>query len=172
MPKGSSSSSSSPGQQLIDACEKGEIAAVRKLLDEGVDVNWKDTLGDTALIYASANGHVEIIKLLLDRGAFIDFIRNGVGGTALMNACFNGQVDCVRLLLEKGADMSIKTNNGKTAKDYAIENGHAGIVPLLDEVCMFQTLDKKVSNIVTLDFTFYYSLSMKQRRIAHHRRRY
>jgi ankyrin repeat protein len=141
MPKGSSSSSSPPGQQLIDQCSSGDLTAVRKLLDDGVDVNWKDTLGDTALIYASANGHVEVLKLLLDRGALIDFLRNG-GGTALMNASYNGRVDCVRLLLERGADMSLKSKDIRTAKDWAVSYGHADIAQMLDEVCMPQNQDK------------------------------
>ena len=140
MPKGSSSSSS-PGQQLHTACRSGGIAAVRKLLDEGTDVNWKDKKGMTAFIYASAHGHVEVVKLLLDRGALID-LQNNVGGTALSNACFYGKIDCVRLLLERGADMFMTGKSGKTAKDWAEEQEHADIVQLLDEVCMFQTQDK------------------------------
>jgi ankyrin repeat protein len=134
---------SSPGKQLHDACKSGEIAAVRKLLDNGVDMNWKNTFGDTALIYASVHGHVEIIKLLLDRGAQID-TRDNIEGTALMNACFHGKIDCVRLLLDRGADTSLKDEDGIMAKDVAVENGKVDIVQLLDEVCMFQTQDKKV----------------------------
>jgi ankyrin repeat protein len=140
MPKGSSSSSS-PGQQLIDKCSSGDLAAVRKLLDDGVDVNWKDTEGRTALMWASAYGHAEVVKLLLDKGAQIDVQNNG-GGMALMWASVNGKVECVRLLLEKGADMSLKCKDGLTAKDKAVEKGHVDIVQLLNEVCMLQTQDK------------------------------
>jgi ankyrin repeat protein len=150
MPK-ASSSSPSPGQQLIDSCKKSaNIAAVQKLLDEGVDVNWKDTLGDTALICASVHGHVEIIKLLLDKGALPD-IQNNFGGTALMNASHNGRVDCARLLLERGADMFITTTtkSSKTAKDYVKKNTRHGkeLVHLFNEVRIFNFKEKD-SNIV------------------------
>jgi ankyrin repeat protein len=140
MPKNSSLSPS--GHQLIDACKSGNnFAAVRKLLDDGVDVNWKNKEGDTALIWASVEGHAEVVKLLLDRGALTDLQRNG-GATALMYASFFGHVECVRLLLERGADMSIKDRNGKTAKDDAIERGNDAIGQLLNEVCMLQNQDQ------------------------------
>jgi ankyrin repeat protein len=58
------------------------LATVRKLLDEGIDVNWKNENGYTGLMCASAYGHVGVVKLLLDRGALIDLQSNG-GGTAL-----------------------------------------------------------------------------------------
>jgi len=137
MPKGSSSSSS--GKQLTDACEKGDLATVRKLLDKGVDVNWKDELGFTPLSWASGYGHVQIVKLLLDRGAQINMQDNN-GWTALMDASDYGRVDCARLLLERGADMFIQNQDGQTAKYYAKEwakgNGIDDIVRLLDEVCI------------------------------------
>jgi ankyrin repeat protein len=136
MPIGSASSLSSPGQQLIDACESGDLVAVRKLLDEGVNVNWENEKGDTALICAiSINSRVQIIKLLLDRGAQIDF-QNKYGATALIWASYFGEVESVRLLLEKGADMSIKSKKGNTAKDIAKREGKSDIIQLLDEVYM------------------------------------
>ena len=123
---------------LTDACESGNIAAARMLLDKGVDVNWKDKSGYTALSWASGYGHVQIVKLLLDRGAKIN-IQDNSGFTALMDASDYGRIDCARLLLERGADMFIKDNDGKTAKDYAKDwakdNGIDDIVRLLDEVC-------------------------------------
>jgi ankyrin repeat protein len=150
MPKDSS------GQQLIHACTSGDLVAVRKLLDEGVDVNWKDDEdGWTALMCASYQGHVKVVKLLLVRGALIDIQING-GSTALIAASFYGKIECVRLLLERGADMSLKHNNGKTAKDAAVKQGYADIVHLLNEVRNFK-LKINNSNTVILDLTFYYS---------------
>jgi ankyrin repeat protein len=135
------SSSSSSGQQLINSIWIGDIASVRKLLDEGVDVNWKNGNGWTALMYASIQGHVEGFKLLLDRGAQID-IKNNDGSSALIIASYNGRFECVRLLLERGADMSIRNKDGETAKDRAVDLGHVEIVQLLDEVRRFQTHDQ------------------------------
>ena len=46
-----------------------KIEVVRKLLNDGVDVNSINDKGYTALMYASNFGHYEVVKLLLERGA-------------------------------------------------------------------------------------------------------
>ena len=48
---------------------KGDLAATTALLDQGADVNAKFRYGTTALFKAAERGHVEIVKLLLARGA-------------------------------------------------------------------------------------------------------
>jgi ankyrin repeat protein len=123
-------------KQLIDACKSGDLAAVQKLLDEGVDVDWKDIFGMTALmrVVSRQKGHVDVAKLLLDRGAQINMQHSFGGGTALMWAILFDEVDCVRLLLERGADMSIQDKRGRTAKALAKNHRHDDIVQLLDEV--------------------------------------
>lgn len=55
-----------------EATRKGDASAVKKLLDEGVDVNTKFRYSATALSYASDRGHVEIVTLLLERGADVN----------------------------------------------------------------------------------------------------
>jgi hypothetical protein len=59
-------------EALSEAARKGDVAAVRKLLDEGVDVNTKFRYGVTALAYACDRGHIELVKLLLERGADVN----------------------------------------------------------------------------------------------------
>src|SRR6476660_1209704 len=54
---------------LADAARKGDAAAVKKLLNEGVDVNTKFRYDRTALSFAADRGHVDVVKLLLERGA-------------------------------------------------------------------------------------------------------
>ncbi len=51
---------------LIFACCTGDIGEVKKLLKNGVDINFKDYYGDTALTRASIMGYTEIVKLLLN----------------------------------------------------------------------------------------------------------
>ena len=66
---------------LITASEYGHINTVRRLLEEGADVNVKDDRGSTALMYASEEGHVETVKLLLEKGADVN-AKDNDGGTA------------------------------------------------------------------------------------------
>ncbi len=67
---------------MIANAEIGNVAAVRLLLDAGIDVNARDARGMTALIAASEHGHVAVVKLLLDRGADVH-LKNKMGATAL-----------------------------------------------------------------------------------------
>lgn len=56
---------------LHKAADDGDIAGVKRLLDEGVDVNVRDEGGATPLHVASFRGHHDVIKLLLAKGADI-----------------------------------------------------------------------------------------------------
>jgi ankyrin repeat protein len=67
---------------------------------------------------ASLNGHTDVVKLLLDRGAKIDLQRSD-GATALIVAAQNGHEEVIKILLERGADRGIKDNTGKTFLDYS-----------------------------------------------------
>ena len=67
---------------------------------------WQDLAkrnGATAVLGASQNGHLEIVRLLLESGADKDLTKND-GATALTIASQNGHLEVVRLLLESGAD--------------------------------------------------------------------
>src|ERR1700693_510346 len=56
-------------EAFAEAARKGDAATVKKLLDEGVDVNTKLRYGATALSFACDRSHLDVVKLLLDRGA-------------------------------------------------------------------------------------------------------
>jgi len=104
--------SASPGDKsdaLAEAARKGDAAAVKKLLDEGVDVNTKFRYGATALSYACDRGHLEVVKLLLDRGANVNVKDSFYGATPLTWAVTPAMgrkpqhPEVVRLLLQHGA---------------------------------------------------------------------
>lgn len=63
--------------------------------------------GHSALHWAAAKGHPDVLRYLLGEGAAVNLINNG-GATALHAAAGNGQNECVRLLLlEGGADLQV-----------------------------------------------------------------
>ena len=84
---------------------------VRLLLDAGCDPNFPvpEWNALTPLVIASMNGHTGIIKLLLERGAMIDFHNLDDSGhnpvSAIQQACYYGKVDAVRLLIERNASL-------------------------------------------------------------------
>ena len=54
---------------LMEAVEKGNLAKVKELVENGVDVNAIDYRGDIALIIASENGYTDIVEFLKSVGA-------------------------------------------------------------------------------------------------------
>jgi uncharacterized protein len=59
-------------EALWEAARKGDATTVKKLLDEGVDVNTKFRYGATALSYACDRGNLEVVKVLLEHGADVN----------------------------------------------------------------------------------------------------
>jgi len=95
--------------KIHEAAVQGDIAEITNLLKGGFlgrpDVEAKDSNGMTALHHAARHGRVEVVRLLLDKGATVD-AREQVGITPLSLAASWGQVGVVQLLLESGADVN------------------------------------------------------------------
>jgi ankyrin repeat protein len=51
---------------LHEAAWRGDLEEVTRLVDGGADVNWRDSIGETALFGAAAWGHVEVVRHLVD----------------------------------------------------------------------------------------------------------
>ena len=88
---------------------------VKKMIKTGVDINWEDKDGKTALTQAAASGNIECIETLIEAGAEI----NRGSPTPLMAAAKDGHVECVKLLIQEGADLNIRNENGYTALIFA-----------------------------------------------------
>ena len=91
-------------EEFFAAARKGDAAAVKAFLDKGVDVNSKTRYGATALSYACDKGHVEVVRLLIERGADVNVKDTFYGEVPLGWALSHGHVEVVKLLLDKGAD--------------------------------------------------------------------
>ena len=85
---------------LYIACNKGETAAARLLLDRGADVHTADSANTTPLHMACYNGHIEIVQLLLNNGATKDLDREDGDGTPKANAESEGHTAVVDLLAQ------------------------------------------------------------------------
>ena len=83
-----------------------------------MDINAKNKDGETALMLASSEGHLEIVKLLIEKGADVN-VKNEDGKTALTLASRYGHLEVVKYLVENGADVNSKENDGDTALYYA-----------------------------------------------------
>ena len=119
---------------LPDAARARSLAEVKRLLNKGVDVNQGMTgHGTTALMWASANGHADMVDLLLaQEGVDVNQGRTDHGTTALMLASMYGRADVVAALLDAGADPNQRTTKGgTTALMWASKKGHADVVAAL-----------------------------------------
>lgn len=132
------------GYALLDAAGKGDVRAVKDLLDKGADVDSATVHNWTALMEAASQSRREVVKLLLDHGARVNVKRKGFpfvlsqlgsvipyGETALMAACSAGDPEIVRLLIANGAAINTERNDRWTALQAASLAGHNRIVRML-----------------------------------------
>ena len=117
---------------LVNLAGKGDVDGVRSLLDQGVNVNAKDSaLGCTALVYAAQWDRPGVVQLLLARGADINMIGNGY--TPLTMAAFVGKAEIVRILIDKGADVNKVDESGKiTMGDEVTLSGRTALMTASD----------------------------------------
>jgi len=96
------------GEILLLAMEKQRFGFARQFILAGADVNYHYPLarnyadGMTPLLYASRHDNLELVQLLVERGANVN-ARNTDGSTALSIAQTNGNSQITNFLLESGA---------------------------------------------------------------------
>jgi ankyrin repeat protein len=90
-------------EDFFAAVRKGDVTAVRAFLDKGVNVNSKTRYGATALSFACDRENVEMVKLLIDRGADVNVKDTFYGEVPIGWALSKKNAAIVKLLLDKGA---------------------------------------------------------------------
>ena len=126
---------SKSGEVLALATKANFVVIVRLLVEAGVDLNYQDDQGESALHVAARFGHTKCAKALLDGSvnqlANTELGENAFGWTPLFIACVDGHLDVVELLIAAGADLEKIDTSGWTAKEHAALRGHMGIARLL-----------------------------------------
>jgi len=118
------------GIPLIDAARNADMAALRSLLTQRVDVNAAAADGTTALHWASYRDDLESADLLIRAGAKVN-APNDLGATPLWAASMNGSAAMVRTLLQAGADPNLALLLGETPLMAASRSGNAEVVAQL-----------------------------------------
>jgi ankyrin repeat protein len=94
-------------------------------------VNCRDELGRVPLDMAVSRSHIEIVELLLTRGAIVNTQENLHGASPLMQAVCRNRPDVVELLLRYDANVNLKASDGTTALDLAKAMGDKEIIAIL-----------------------------------------
>jgi ankyrin repeat protein len=143
----------------MTASRTGSARAVKALLAQGADVNAKERVrGQTALMWAAAQHHPEVVQVLIEGGAdpharsdtrtrrvntgpdgtstslnpARDLIDEEQGGyTPLLFAARQGSLESARLLLAAGANVNDTAPNGTSALVVATHSGHIALARLL-----------------------------------------
>ena len=116
---------------LIDAVGKGDLQQVTLLVGQGADKNQVGgDFEETALSVAADNGHLDIVRFLVEQGADMEKIDN-CGWTPLLASSANGHLELVRYLLEQGANRDKESRNGVTSLHWAAGEGHLETAKLL-----------------------------------------
>lgn len=120
----------------------GRPEFVRLFIDAGANMNYVGPYGRTLLQIAMFGGHVECVKVLLEKGADVHIKTSGY--TALHYAVMmeiNG-AELTRLLLDYGASLDVKDVNGDYPEQVALRCGH---VDIIDIVCGYKFRNVKRS---------------------------
>lgn len=120
-----------PLSPLRLAADKGQGEVVRLLIRRGATVNAADGDGWTALMWASARGHLDIVEALLASAADVHRTIIDKRAGALHLAAQNGHVNVVRALLARGAAVNAVDARGATPLHLAAYQGHPEVVRLL-----------------------------------------
>ncbi len=126
---------SKSGEVLALATKANFVVIVRLLVEAGVDLDYQDDQGETALHVAARFGHTECASALLDgsgsQRANTEIGENAFGWTPLFIASVDGHLGIVELLIAAEADLDKMDTSGWTAKEHAALRGHMNIARLL-----------------------------------------
>lgn len=117
--------------RLREAVLLNDVELARRRLDEGADADTGEwTYHGPLLKIAAELGYLEIVDLLLDRGANIE-ATDDIGQRPLLSAARYGRTEVVRRLLDRGADIDAVGWSDESALSNATIEGHWDVADLL-----------------------------------------
>jgi ankyrin repeat protein len=122
---------------IVKAALNGDFSRVEFLIDQGVNIDNVDSSGRTAVLAATQNNHVPIVKLLVKSGANINLSKtpNSItDNTPFLHAGANGLDEILDILIPLNPDVNILNKYGGNALIPACEKGHLStVIKLLEQ---------------------------------------
>jgi ankyrin repeat protein len=145
---------------MIIAASTGNLAAVKRLVSKGMDLDHSDFTGNTPLIYAARYARVPLVEYLLRHGADVNAYTHW-GTTALIEAVRKGSFPVVQDLLDAGADVDQLNNKHESALFDAVKYRRLWAVNML----LYRNAQTDIKN--TLGYTpLAYALEEHQTQIV------
>lgn len=113
--------------EIADAAMRGDMDAVRELVDQSADVNATQGDGATAMHWAAYRGNVDLARTLIEAGADPS-VANRNGSTPLWLASTNGDAAMIAVLLDAGADPNEPLPLGRSPLMLTARTGNADAV--------------------------------------------
>ncbi|KAI3957782.1 hypothetical protein MKX01_007613 [Papaver californicum] len=115
---------------ILTAAESGKLNRLKGLADTVMSI--KDDNGVGVIHFAAEEGHINVLKYLIDElGLDVNMKNDATGQSPLYHAVLGGNINTVDYLLGKGANPSIWNTNGGTPLHYAAQKGYTEILTRL-----------------------------------------
>jgi ankyrin repeat protein/acetyl esterase/lipase len=113
----------------VAAC-LGDLARVKKYIEQEVDIDASDEMDWTPLYWAVSTSQKDVVWFLIANGARVDVTTKN-NRTLLHQAALSGDRTLVEFFISKGADVNAKDNAGRTPLQQARERGNTEAAELL-----------------------------------------
>jgi len=104
---------------MLAAASSGNLKRIRKLIDDGADLNPVDKHGYVPVQLALYGDHVEAARMLVEAGADLGQ-RDPESFSPLTSAIIRGHTEIVRLMLERGADVNGRMPGGEHGRYFPL----------------------------------------------------
>jgi len=114
-------------EQLLAAAGESDPQKIKRVIQEGADINAQDEGGRTAAMIATYNNDLASAQILIEAGADVN-LQDDMENNPFLYAGAEGYLDILKLTIEAGADPAMTNRYGGTALIPASEHGYVDVV--------------------------------------------